>query len=95
MRYFRPLALQKDGCLSAQDQAGVKTAIERFASRNLRHDDLALRHLGISSPPKRKKSGAEPDEPEIVLFDLGRVSKVKEGDEHLAVADMMSQMNLM
>lgn len=95
MRYLRPLELH-DGCLSAEDQAAVKTAIEKVASKGLRHDDLALRHLGILSPPKKQKgskSGTELD-PEIVLFDLGRVSTTVD-DPTVAIADMMSQMNLM
>jgi len=94
MQYLRPLDL-KDGCLADEQCAGVKTAIEKFASKGLRHDDLALRHLGIRSPPKKRK-GTKAEtvlEPEIVLFDLGRVSTVD--DPAVAVADMMSQMNLM
>eukprot|EP00977_Amphora_coffeiformis_P000443 scaffold112_cov196-Amphora_coffeaeformis.AAC.10 len=96
MRYLQPLELQQsNGRLTDEDLAGVKTAIEKFASKCLRHDDLALRHLGVLSPPKKergKNSGAD-SEPEIVLFDLGRVSAVD--DPAVAIADMMSQMNLM
>jgi Family of unknown function (DUF5898) len=61
MRYLRPLELT-DGNLLAGDEhqlAAVKTAIEKFASKGLKHDDLAIRHLGLLSPPKRNpKRGA-------------------------------------
>lgn len=92
MRYLRPLELQ-DGELLQEDLAAVKTAIENFASKGLKHDDLALRHLGILSPPKKSRSrtdGSKP-EPEVMLFDLGRVS---EADPEVGLADMMAQLNL-
>lgn len=92
MRYLRPLEL-RDGNLTGENQVAVKTAIEKFASNGLKHDDLALRHLGILSPPKKSRvQGVEP-EPEVVLFDLGRVSEA--ADPTVAVADMMTQLNLM
>lgn len=91
MRYLRPLEL-RDGNLVGEHQVAVKTAIEKFASKGLKHDDLALRHLGILSPKKSRMQGAEP-EPEVVLFDLGRVSEA--ADPTVAVADMMMQLNLM
>ena len=56
---------------------------------------ISLRHLGTLSPPKKQK-GRKPGmdfEPGIVFFDLGRVSTVD--DPTVAIADMMSQMNLM
>ena len=98
MRYYlRPLELT-DGNLLAGDKhqlAAVKTAIEKFASKGLKHDDLAIRHLGILSPPKRnrKQGAAAGPEPVVVLFDLGRVSEV--ADTAVAVADMMSQLSIM
>lgn len=94
MRYLRPLDLV-DGRLSAEDETAVKTAIEKFASKGMRHEDLALRHIGLLSPPKKSR-GKRVDESEIetevVLFDLGRVSKGV--DPTLALADMLSQVNL-
>lgn len=92
MRYFRPPDLEDDGTLSPEDQAAVKTAIEKFAAKGYTHKDLALRHIGLLSPPKhRKKSGGE-NEPEVVLFDLGQVDK--EDDPAVACAEMMAQLNL-
>lgn len=92
MRYLRPLELE-DGTLSGENLSAVKTAIEKFASKGLRHDDLAIRHLGVLSPPKKSRmQGAEP-EAEVVLFDLGRVNEAT--DPVVAVADMMAQLNLM
>ena len=92
MRYLRPLE-PEDGTLSSENVSPVKTAIEKFASKGLKHDDLAIRHIGVLSPPKKRRmQGAEPDV-EVVLFDLGRVSETT--DPVVAVADMMTQLNLM
>jgi hypothetical protein len=92
MRYLRPLELQ-DGELTEEDKGAVQTAIEKFAAKALKHDDLALRHLGILSPPKKGRKQEQGEPPEIVLFDMGRVSR--ERDCTVAVADMMSQLSLM
>lgn len=55
MRYLRPLELQQNARLTDEDLAGVKTAIEKFAYKGLRHDDLALRHIGVLSPAKKER----------------------------------------
>lgn len=90
MRYFRPLEPQEDGTLTKEDQAAVKVAIEKFAESGYKHSDLALRHVGLLSTPKRKKSGQKL-EPEVVLFDLGRVEE--ESDSAVAVAEMFAQID--
>lgn len=94
MQYLRPLEL-RDGKPTGENQAAVSSAIESFASKGLRHDDLAFRHLGVLSPPRKgQRQGVEPEpEPEVILFDLGRVSEV--GKPAVAVAEMMSQLSLM
>eukprot|EP00980_Cylindrotheca_fusiformis_P006810 scaffold1426_cov83-Cylindrotheca_fusiformis.AAC.12 len=91
MRYWRPLELQ-DGELTEEDKGAVQTAIEKFASKGLKHDDLVFRHLGILSPPKKGRKEEHGEPPEIVLFDMGRVSRERNCTE--AVADMMSQLSL-
>lgn len=93
MKYLRPLELN-DGELTTENLEAVKTAIEEFAAKGLRHDDLALRHLGLLSPaPKKKGSPKQEEGPgTVVLFDLGRVSE--EADTTLAVQEMLSQLNL-
>ena len=92
MRYLRPLELE-DGELPGENLSVVRNAIEKFASKGLKHDDLAIRHLGVLSPPKKSRmQGAEP-EVEVVLFDLGRVSEAT--DPVVAVAEMMAQLNRM
>ena len=92
MRYFRPLEPQADGALTQEDQAAVKTAIEKFAAKGYMHSDLGLRHVGLLSPPKQKR-GSKKLEPEVVLFDRGRVDE--ESDPAVAVAEMVAQMNLL
>ena len=93
MRYLRPLEL-KDGGLTEEDKGAVQTTVEKFAERGLKHDDLALRHLRFLSPRKKSRRQGQPAEPpEIVLFDMRRVSE--ESDSAVAVADIMSQLRLM
>lgn len=90
MRYLRPLELNDDGTLAQEDRSAVKTAIEKFAAKGLSHKDLALRHVGLLSPPKKnRKSKGEENEPEVVLFDLGQVDE--ENDPAVATAEMMAQ----
>jgi hypothetical protein len=91
MRYLRPVELV-DGNLTKEDEDAVKTAIEKFAEKGLKHDDLAIRHLGILSPPKKSRGARTTAPTEVMLFDLGRVSQ--EQDRAVAVADMLSQLNL-
>ena len=93
MKYLRPLEL-KNGELTEESGEAVISAIENFASKGLRHDDLAYRHLGVLSPPQKKKNDQKQSEEQgtVVLFDLGRVSEVT--DSTVAVADMLSQLNL-
>ena len=55
MKYLRPLEL-KDGELTEKNRKAVVSAIEAFASKGLRHDDLAFRHLGVLLPPPKKKN---------------------------------------
>jgi len=96
MRYLRPLELQADGTPTQEDQAAVKTAIEKFAQKGYKHTDLALRHVGFLSPPQKKKKRKEGDEelePEVVLFDLGQVDA--ESDPAVAVAEMFAQLHLL
>jgi hypothetical protein len=90
MRYLRPLELQ-DGTLTPDDRSAVETAIEKFAAKGLKHEDLALRHIGVLSPPKKNRKKGGGSEVEVVLFDLGQVSK--EENSAVAIADMMAQMS--
>ena len=92
MRYLRPLELE-DGTLSGENLSAVKTAIEKFASKGLKHDDLAIRHLGVLLPPKKSQMQAAEPKVEVGLLYLGQVSEAT--DPVVAVADMMAQLNLM
>lgn len=94
MGYLQPLELV-EGELTDENEGAVKTAIEKIALKGLKHEDMALRHVGILSPPKHHRRGRTANPTEVVLFDfdLGRVS---ETDDHAAAeADMKLQLNLM
>lgn len=91
MRYLRPLELE-NGNLKEDNLSAVKAALADFASKGLKHDDLAIRHLGKLSPPKKSRTRGAQSQPEVVLFDLGRVSEA--ADPAVAVADMMAQLNI-
>jgi hypothetical protein len=92
MRYLRPLELQ-DGTLTPEDRSAVETAIEKFAAKGLKQEDLALRHIGVLSPPNKNRKKGGGSEVEVVIFDLGQVSK--EENSAVAIADMMAQMSFL